>query len=178
MDRQARDAQFDDFVAARSRALLGTAYLLTGDRQRAEDLLQTALLKTYLAWGRLRETRAVEAYVRRTLVTTYISWSRRKWRSEIATGSLPDRPADDDPTSAVDGRAEVWPHLRALPPRQRAALVLRYFEDLSEPQVAEFLGCSVGTVKSQTSRALATLRERMGVPVVAAEPGLTPGGAG
>lgn len=177
MDRQARDAQFDDFVTARSRALLGTAYLLTGDRQRAEDLLQTALLKTYLAWGRLRETRAVEAYVRRTLVTTYISWSRRKWRSEVATGSLPDRPGADDPTRVVDGRAELWPHLRALPPRQRASLVLRFYEDLSEAQVAEQLGCSVGTVKSQTSRALATLRERMGVPTTA-EPGVTSGGAG
>jgi RNA polymerase sigma-70 factor, ECF subfamily len=160
VDRHKRDEQFTDFVNARSRALLGTAYLLVSDRQRAEDLVQTALLKTYLAWPKLREARAVEAYVRRTMVTTTISWSRRRWRGEIPSGALPQE-AGCDGTGLVDGRAEVWPHLRALPPRQRAALVLRYYEDLTEQQVAEHLGCSVGTVKSQTHRALATLRARL-----------------
>jgi RNA polymerase sigma-70 factor (ECF subfamily) len=171
VDRKAREAQFTEFVTARSRALLGTAYLLSGDRQRAEDLVQTALLKTYLAWPRLRDTRAVEAYVRRTMVTTSISWSRRRWRGELSTGSLPE-PAHADRTADVDGRAELWPHLAALPARQRAVLVLRFYEDLTEPQVAEQLGCSVGTVKSQTHRALATLRARLGL--TAAD--LTPGG--
>jgi RNA polymerase sigma-70 factor (ECF subfamily) len=174
VDRRARETQFTEFVTARSRALLGTAYLLSGDRQRAEDLVQTALLKTYLAWPRLRDTRAVEAYVRRTMVTTSISWSRRRWRGELSTAALPERAvaADGDPTADVDGRAELWPHLAALPARQRAVLVLRYYEDLTEPQVAEQLGCSVGTVKSQAHRALATLRDRLGTTA----PDLTPGG--
>jgi RNA polymerase sigma-70 factor (sigma-E family) len=174
VDRKARETQFTEFVTARSRALLGTAYLLSGDRQRAEDLVQTALLKTYLAWPRLRDTRAVEAYVRRTMVTTSISWSRRRWRGELSTGALPETAhvAYGDATAAVDGRAELWPHLAALPARQRAVLVLRYYEDLTEPQVAEQLGCSVGTVKSQTYRALATLRTRLGT----AAADLTPGG--
>ncbi len=174
MDRRARETQFTEFVTARSRALLGTAYLLSGDRQRAEDLVQTALLKTYLAWPRLRDSRAVEAYVRRTMVTTSISWSRRRWRGELSTGALPEAAdgADGDRTADVDGRAELWPHLAALPARQRAVLVLRYYEDLTEPQVAEQLGCSVGTVKSQAHRALATLRDRLGTTAN----DLTPGG--
>jgi RNA polymerase sigma-70 factor (sigma-E family) len=161
VDRDQRDRQFTDFVAARSRALLGTAYLLTGDRQRGEDLLQTALLKTYLAWPRLRETRAVEAYVRRTMVTTNISWWRRRWQGEVPTADLPEG-VEPDPGEAADRRSELWPHLVALPPRQRTAVVLRFYEDLSETQVAEQMGCSVGTVKSQVHRALATLRARLG----------------
>jgi RNA polymerase sigma-70 factor (ECF subfamily) len=156
-----RDVQFTEFVAARSRALLGTAYLLTGDRQRGEDLLQTALLKTYLAWPRLRETRAVEAYVRRTMVTTNISWWRRRWQGELPTADLPDG-HEDGPEDAFEQRSLLWPHLVALPPRQRTAVVLRFYEDLSEVQIAEQMSCSVGTVKSQTHRALATLRARLG----------------
>ncbi len=163
MDREQRDAQFTDFVAARSRALLGTAYLLTGDRQRGEDLLQTALLKTYLAWPRLRDTRAVEAYVRRTMVTTSISWWRRRWHGELPTAELPDH-ACAGPDGAVEQRSLVWPHLLALPPRQRAVVVLRFYEDLTEAQIAEQMGCSVGTVKSQSHRALASLRARLGEP--------------
>ena len=175
MDRRGRDEEFTAFVAARSRALLGTAYLLTGDRGRAEDLLQTALLKTYLAWPRMREPQAAEAYVRRTMVTTSISWSRRRWRGELPAADLPERLTPDG-TSQIDRRAEVWPHLHALPPRQRAVVVLRFYEDLPEARIAELLGCSVGTVKSQTHRALATLRARMGLAEPTTDADVTTGG--
>jgi RNA polymerase sigma-70 factor (ECF subfamily) len=175
VDRKGREEEFTSFVHGRSRALLGTAYLLAGDRGRGEDLLQTALLKAYLAWPRLRELQAAEAYVRRTMVTTSISWSRRRWRGEVPASDLPEQLAPDG-TSQVDGRAEVWPHLRALPPRQRAALVLKFYEDLSEAQIAEQLGCSVGTVKSQTHRALATLRTRMRLAEPTAGADVTSGG--
>ena len=170
MEREDRDTAFTDFVTSRSRALLSSAYLLTGDLQRGEDLMQTALLKAYLAWPRLREPAAAEAYVRRTMVTTSISWWRRRWRGEVPTARLPDRPRLD-PSELVDGRSEMWPHLLALPPRQRVALVLRYYEDLPLAQVAELMGCSIGTVKSTTNRGLAALRAR-----IEAADHVTPGG--
>jgi RNA polymerase sigma-70 factor (ECF subfamily) len=159
-----RDEAFTAFVAARSRSLLRTAYLLTGDHGLAEDLLQTALTKTYLAWGRIRDPEAVEAYVRQTMITTLTSWWRRRWRGETPTETLPEPTSDAtvDVTEASDERASVFPHLRALPVRQRAVVVLRYYEDMPESEIAQVLGCSPGTVKSQAHRALATLRERMG----------------
>jgi len=163
----ADDAEFRDFVAVRSRALLRTAYLLTGDHHLAEDLLQTALTKTYLAWGRIRERGAVEAYVRATMVTTQTSWWRIRWRGERPTGDFPDVPADDLAQSAVDDRTVVWRHIRALPIHQRAVVVLRYYDDLSEAEIASILGCSPGTVKSQASRALTTLRARLAADQVA-----------
>jgi RNA polymerase sigma-70 factor (sigma-E family) len=175
VDRRGRDEEFTAFVAARSRALLGTAYLLAGDRGRGEDLLQTALLKTYLAWPRLREPQAAEAYVRRTMVTTSISWSRRRWRGELPAAELPHQ-VTPDATTQVDRRDEVWPHLRGLAPRQRAVLVLKFYEDLPETGIAELMGCSVGTVKSQTHRALATLRSRMGLAEPTADADVTTGG--
>lgn len=147
---------FDGFVAARSRALLRTAYLLTGDHGLAEDLLQTALAKSWFAWGRI--SGPPEPYVRRVLVTTYTTWWRRRWRAEYPTGELPDRGVDDG-TGAVDDRDALWRALGALPRRQRAVVVLRYYEDLSEAETAAALGVSRGTVKSQASRALAVLRE-------------------
>jgi RNA polymerase sigma-70 factor (sigma-E family) len=145
-------------VGARSRTLLRTAYLLTGDHQLAEDLLQTALVKTYLAWDRVRVD--PEAYVRRVLVTTSTSWWRRRWHSEEPTERLPERsgPVGDD---AHEERGRLWPHLRALPARQRAVVVLRYYEDLPEAEIAALMGCSAGTVKSQAHRAISTLRRRL-----------------
>lgn len=154
------DAEFRAFVAARSRALLRTAYLLTGDHQLAEDLLQTALTKTYLSWERIRDHGSVESYVRTTLVTTQISWWRRRWWSERSVGEVWERPADDA-FDRFDEWDRIWRSLRRLPPRQRAVVVLRYYEDLSEAEIARVLGCSTGTVKSQASRALATLRGRL-----------------
>ena len=146
---------FDEFVATRSAALLRTAYLLTGDHGLAEDLLQTALAKCWFAWGRIDGP--PEPYVRRTLVTTYATWWRRKWRGERPSGSLPDRP-DPSGTATVEDRDALWRALGTLPRRQRAVVVLRYYEDLSEADTSVALGISTGTVKSQAAKALAALR--------------------
>lgn len=154
------EEEFREFVAARSAALLRTAYLLAGDWASAEDLLQTALTKTYLAWKRLGGIDAVEPYTRRVLVNTATSWRRRRWHGERPTEVLPEAPGPDRHQEAVE-RDLLWRHVRALPTRQRAVLVLRFYEDLSEAQTADLLEISPGTVKSQTSRALATLRKRL-----------------
>jgi RNA polymerase sigma-70 factor (sigma-E family) len=147
---------FDEFVVSRSPRLLRTAYLLTHDWTQAEDLLQTALARAWEAWRRIQGD--PEPYVRRILVNAYASWWRRKWNGERPTAELPEPPPGGHPQTRVDDRDQVWQALRRLPKRQRAVLVLRYFEDLSEVEIAEALGCSVGTVKSQASRALAKLR--------------------
>jgi RNA polymerase sigma-70 factor (sigma-E family) len=154
------EEEFREFVAARSSALLRTAYLLAGDWATAEDLLQTALTKTYLAWKRLGEIEAVEPYARRVLVNTATSWWRRRWHGERPTEVLPEHPTPDRHEEALD-RDVMWQHVRTLPARQRAVLVLRFYEDLSESQTAELLDISPGTVKSQTARALGTLRRRL-----------------
>lgn len=151
----ADEAGFAEFVAARSPRLLRTAYLLTHDWALAEDLLQTALAKSWFAWSRLGDD--PEPYVRKVLVNTYATWWRRKWRGETPTAELPEL-ADADPTRALDDREELWRAMERLPRRQRAVLVLRYFEDLTEAQIADVLGISIGTVKSQASKALARLR--------------------
>jgi RNA polymerase sigma-70 factor (sigma-E family) len=155
------EEEFREFVAARSPALLRTAYLLTGDWATAEDLLQTALTKIFLAWKRLGEIEAVEPYARRVLVNTSISWWRRRWHGERPTEILPERAAPDRVDEQLE-RDALWRHVKALPARQRAVLVLRFYEDLSEAQTAATLNISTGTVKSQTSRALHTLRQRLG----------------
>ena len=155
MDAAGR-AEFEDYVLARSPALLRTAYLLTGNRADAEDLLQTALAKTYLAWGRIRDREAVDGYVRRVLVTTQTSFWRRR-RPEDPYADLPERPGRDAHADS-DLHAALWGALSGLTRKQRAAVVLRYYEDLSEAETARVLGVSVGTVKSTTSRALASLR--------------------
>ena len=146
-------------MAARQAALLRTAYLLTGDRAGAEDLVQTALAKLYLSWDRVREREAIDGYVRRIIVNEHNSLWRRAWkRREHVAETMPERPFVDE---YDDGRgAALWSFVRSLPPRQRAVIVLRYYEELSEAETAAVLGVSVGTVKSQASRALAGLRER------------------
>jgi len=152
------EAEFRRFVAGRSPALLRTAYLLVGgDWALAEDLLQAALVKTYLAWGRIEDRGAVERYVRRTMATTATSWWRRRWTGEQPTAELPERTGRDEYAPVLD-RQSLWAALRRLPRRQRAVIVLRFFEDLSEAETAAMLGTTVGTVKSQTWRALARLR--------------------
>ena len=150
---------FDDFVATRSTRLLRTAYLLTHDRALAEDLVQTSLAKAWFAWGRIDGQ--PDAYVRRVMVNTYSSWWRRRWNGEEATAEVPEsgvgaRGRTED--GRVDDRTDLWRALARLPRRQRAVVVLRFYEDLSEIETAEILQCSVGTVKSQASRALAKLR--------------------
>ena len=158
-----RDAEFASYVAARQGALLRTAILLTGDRHVAEDLLQTALARLYLSWGNVRRTEAMDAYVRRVMVNQLTSWWRRAWRRrEVSLGDLADPPGRGqvvrDASEDVVQRDAMWRALQALPPGQRAVVVLRYYEDLTEAQTADVLGCSVGTVKSQAHRALDRLR--------------------
>ncbi len=159
---QGEISAFSELVAARSPALLGTAYLMVGDRQLAQDLLQEALVKAYVAWPRLRDPAKAEAYVRRTMVTTAISWKRRRSFHERPVERIPDA-RDADETERLATQDMLWEQVRSLPLRQRAALVLRYYEELSEAETAELLGCSVGTVKSQVSAALHKLRERVGL---------------
>ena len=160
--RDPLEEEFREFVAARSAALLRTAYLLAGDWATAEDLLQTALTKTYLAWKRLGGIEAVEPYARRVLVNTSTSWWRRRWHGERPTEVLPERAGADEIERAARPRRCSGGTSSALPARQRAVLVLRFYEDMSEAQTAALLDISPGTVKSQTSRALATLRRRLG----------------
>ena len=161
MDEQGREA-FRAYVAARSPALMRTAYLLTGSRPDAEDLLQTALAKTYLAWDRIREREAVDGYVRKVMVNTQTSFWRRRRLDERPTESVPERPGRDL-TADLDLHDALWTALATLTKRQRAMVVLRYYEDLSEAEVARVLGVSVGTVKSTTSRALTALRDDSGL---------------
>ena len=156
MDRDS-EADFHDFVASLSTALLGTAYLLTGDRHRAEDLLQSALAKAVRHWPRIRREGRVEPYVRRIMVNEQRSWWRSGRGREYPVAEPPDRVAvTADPAGTVE-RIAVWRALQQLPPRTRAVLVLRYWEDRSEVESAELLGCSVGTVKSLASRGLRRL---------------------
>lgn len=155
MGESAREA-FTEFVRARGTALHRTAFMLTGDWALAEDLLQTALAKSYVRWERIAED-SEEAYVRRVLVTTYASWWRRRWRGELPTEALPDTPRPDG-WADVDARDALRVALDRLPPRMRAVVVLRFHEDMTEVAVAQALGVSVGTVKSQASKGLAKLR--------------------
>ncbi|SDN00264.1 SigE family RNA polymerase sigma factor [Actinacidiphila guanduensis] len=156
----AHTAQFTAYVRSKGPTLLRTARSLTPNPADAEDLLQTALTKTYLAWDRIDDHRAVDGYVRRTLVNTRTSQWRKRRVDEFATDELPE-PAVSGP-DLTEQQAQRDALLRAiarLPPRQRAMVVLRYYEDMSEVQTAETLGVSVGTVKSAVSRALGKLRD-------------------
>jgi RNA polymerase sigma-70 factor (sigma-E family) len=150
---------FAQFVAARERALQRTARLLTGDWALAEDLVQTALVRSWPRWERIRRRDDPEIYVRRVLVNTWASWTRRRWRGEQASASLPDRPAPGDVATEVAVRMAVDSALGSLTDRERAVLVLRVFDDLSEAQVAQVLDCAVGTVKSTMARAVTRLRD-------------------
>lgn len=156
------DAGFEAFVAARGPRLLRTAWLLTGDAHLAEDLLQTTLARVWPKWPRIAGEHP-EAYIRKTLVNTYTEWWRRRWRGEVPHAELPDAPAGpderpNDPFARVDLEQSLAAAVRALPRRQRAVVVLRFFEDLSVAETAATLGCAEGTVKSQSAKALKTLR--------------------
>jgi RNA polymerase sigma-70 factor (sigma-E family) len=153
--------EFCEFVSSRSAALFRLAYLLLGDYQLAQDLVQESLAKAYLAWPRLHQVANAEAYTRRIVTTTAISWRRRRGFHERPVDHLPE-PAGADPMSELVVHDALWAHLLELPPRQRAAIVLRHYADLSEAQTAETMGCSIGTVKSSTSAGLRRLRERIG----------------
>jgi RNA polymerase sigma-70 factor (sigma-E family) len=160
-----RDPQaFADFVAARSAALHRAAYLMVGDAQLAQDLVQEAVTKTYVAWPRLHDARnhaQVEAYARKAITTTAIGWFRKKSWGERTVEHLPEG-TEAGYADGVDQRSWLWQALQELPVRQRAAIVLRYYDDLTEAQTAEAMGCAVGTVKSQVSAGLTKLRDRLG----------------
>ena len=153
-----RDAEFADYMAARQPSLLRTAYLLSGDRHTAEDLVQTALAKLYLSWDKVQQRESLDGYVRRILVNEHNSLWRRAWkRQETTVSQMPERAVE-----APAGRdADLWDFVQTLPRKQRAVVVLRYYEEMSEAETAAVLGVSVGTVKSQASRALASLRSRV-----------------
>jgi RNA polymerase sigma-70 factor (sigma-E family) len=159
MARRVTDEEFSQFVHGAWPRLYRTAYLLLGDPGLAEDLVQTALAKTYAAWPKVRDVQAAPGFARTTMVNTAASWFRRhSWRNELPTESLPDTAHHPDPSL----RPAVLDALGRLPARQRAVVVLRFYEDLSVAETAHALGCSDGTVKSQTSRALASLRLLLG----------------
>jgi RNA polymerase sigma-70 factor (sigma-E family) len=153
----AGDPSFREYVATRSASLLRMAYLLTHNRADAEDLVQAALAKAYQAWDRIEDRGAVDGYVRRAMVNTHISWWRRRRVEEYPTDDIPEQAVADH-----EGDSELQDALRRaierLPRRMRAAVVLRYYEDMSEAEIADVLGVSQGTVKSTVSRAVAKLR--------------------
>lgn len=156
MNRTDRESSYVDFVATRREHLRRVAYALCGDWHRADDLVQTALVKLYVAWPRVRRAGGEDAYVRRILVRTAIDESRRPWRRERPTGALPDRPAAETP--GVEERSALFEALHDLPAQQRAAVLLRHWLGLSVAETAAELGITAGTVKSHTSRGLAALR--------------------
>ena len=167
--RDQRRAAFEQFVAESTGSLLRTAYLVTGDSGHAEDLVQQSLFKIARRWSRVASMESPQAYARRILINVALDDAKRRsrHRAELAGQSLPDRPPSVPWESemswgalgAADDRLELIRALGELPPRQRAVLVLRYFDDLTESEVASTLGCSIGTVKSTTSRALEKMRE-------------------
>ncbi|TYB55036.1 SigE family RNA polymerase sigma factor [Nonomuraea sp. PA05] len=153
-----RNDSFREFVAGHQQALMRTAYLLTGDPHLAEDLLQSVLLKVLRRWSGLSRVEHPEAYARKALVNQYISWRRmRRTTAELSSAAPPERPYSSEDSTLV--RVVMRQALLRLPPRQRAVIVLRYYEDRTERETAELLSCSVGTVKSQAHYALAKLRE-------------------
>jgi len=155
------DVEFGAMFSARATALRRTAYLLCGDWHRADDLTQTAFVKCYAALGRLREPAAVDAYLRATLLHTYFDDDKRAWRRrERATDQLPE--PGGTPSDPLEDRLMMLEALGAVPPRQRACLVLRFYDDMSVEETAAALDCSVGTVKSNTSRGLDALRRALG----------------
>jgi RNA polymerase sigma-70 factor (sigma-E family) len=148
---------FRDYVSTRGRSLLRAAYLLTGNLADAEDLVQSALAKTYLAMERIEDRGALDGYVRRAMVNTHISWWRRRRLEEFPTDDIPDQAVADHAEGASQQQV-LRQAVDRLPQRMRAAVMLRYYEDMTEAEVAEALGVSLGTVKSTVSRAVAKLR--------------------
>jgi RNA polymerase sigma-70 factor (sigma-E family) len=171
MRRAASEDEFADFVAGALPRLLRFGHVLTGNPAAAEDLVQTALGRSLRAW-RLHGIDDPHAFVRKTMVNSYASWYRRQGSREIVTAEPPSRDSTDDISARLDDRDAVWRALLVLPPRQRAVVVLRYYEDLSELEIAAVMGTTAGTVKSQSARALRRLAEILAA-VEAADHGTT-----
>ena len=162
--RPERTADFAAYARARIPNLLRFGVALTGSRTEADDLVQEALARVAVRWSRITRSGDPESYIRRTMVNLHISWWRSR-RREILHADPPERPVVDE-----TGSGEIWEALRSLPPRQRAVLVLRYFQDLTEAEAAVVLGCSVGTVKSQSAKALAKLRVHLNANTLVEKP--------
>ena len=156
---------FAGFVREHTPALLRTAYLMTGNAQAAEELVQDTFVRLYPKWDKVQAAELPLAYVRRAMTNGYVNYQRRAARREYAYEDVPERLDEHDAFGQLADRDQIWAGLRDLPDRQRAALVLRFFEDLSDEESAAALGCRVGTVRSLISRGLGTLREQMGRPV-------------
>jgi RNA polymerase sigma-70 factor (sigma-E family) len=156
-----REVGFAGFVRDNTPALLRTAYLLTGNALQAEDLVQDTLVRLYPKWDRVQAADVPLAYVRRSLTNGFINQNRRASRREVAYEDVPERVDPFDPVDQLADRDQIWAGLRHLSERQRAALVLRFFEDMSDDDAATALGCRVGTVRSLVSRGLAVLREQL-----------------
>ncbi|WP_344011058.1 SigE family RNA polymerase sigma factor [Streptomyces thermospinosisporus] len=157
--RSVSEAEFTAYVQERRASLYATAYHLTGDRFEAEDLLQSALFSTYRAWDRISDKAAVGGYLRRTMTNLHISAWRRRKLNEYPTEELPETPGDTDAMRGTELRAVLWQALARLPELQRTMLVLRYYEGRTDPEIADILDISVGTVKSSIWRSLRRLRE-------------------
>ncbi|WP_030762934.1 SigE family RNA polymerase sigma factor [Streptomyces griseus] len=158
-ERSCSEAEFTAYVQERRASLYATAYHLTGDRFEAEDLLQSALFSTYRAWDRISDKAAVGGYLRRTMTNLHISAWRRRKVSEYPTEELPETVGETDAMRGTELRAVLWQALARLPELQRTMLVLRYYEGRTDPEIAEILDISVGTVKSSIWRSLRRLRE-------------------
>jgi RNA polymerase sigma-70 factor (sigma-E family) len=176
MAKQTRDEEFTEYVASRSGWLRKVAYLLCGDWHRADDLVQETITKLYVNWARAGRMENRDGYARRVLVNTFLAEQRSPWwRRTVRTGTGPDPTAEGsapDTTARhvdLDTALDLRRALAALPPRQRATVVLRYYCDLSIEQAAEALGCSSGNVKSQSSRALDALRGHLALRPTVAE---------
>jgi RNA polymerase sigma-70 factor (sigma-E family) len=167
--READEVDYAEFYASAWPRLFRVTYAICGDVGQAEDATQCALAKAYASWRRVRSAQAPEAYVRRMAVNEVLGVRRRGWWRLERSGRLPEREVGGSPEQEVVDRAELWEGVLSLAPRQRAVLVLRYYEDLSEQQIADALHCSRGTVKSQASDALATLRRRYAASDLVAE---------
>jgi RNA polymerase sigma-70 factor (sigma-E family) len=155
-------AEYTEFAAATGRRLRRTAYLMCGDWHRAEDAAQDALLRVYRRWTKLNRTTGLTTYAHRAVVSAVLDQAKRPWRREHSTAATTDPSTTPEPGSAVDNRLLVIQALAAVPPGQRACVVLRYYADLSITDTAEILGISPGAVKSQTSSGLGRLRELLG----------------
>ncbi|MGV9350957.1 SigE family RNA polymerase sigma factor [Streptomyces spiralis] len=168
MAEQGREAEFREFAGSRADWLRKVAFLLCSDCHRADDLVQETFTKLYVHWPRMRRVENPDGYARKVLVNTFLAEQRSSWQRWRARH--PDRPGTDSAAPPTDPEAslDLRQALAAIPPRQRATLVLRYYHDLSVEQTADVLGCSPGNVKSQTSRGLQALRRALGIRSVTA----------